>query len=68
MPHIRRWTDQEDEQTGANRQTASLFGLAITLVVVVLCLMLVHALQREARMEDCLMSGRTNCAEVCALR
>ena len=49
------------EQADANRQTASLAGLAVTLALIVLGLFLVHQLQAKSRMEDCLMSGRTNC-------
>jgi hypothetical protein len=51
----------DDEQETADRQTASLAGLAIALLLVVLGLFLVHALSAKAAVEDCLLSGRTNC-------
>ncbi len=57
----------ESEEAEANRQTASLAGLAVVLLLLVVCLMLVHTLRHEAKMEDCLMSGRTNCNEICSL-
>lgn len=56
-----RYRDDEGEEAGANRQTASLAGLALTLLLVVLALGLTHALQRKAAIEDCLLTGRTNC-------
>jgi hypothetical protein len=52
---------EEDEDEAADRQTASLAGVAITLVLLVIGLFLVHALHTEAMVEDCLMAGRTNC-------
>jgi hypothetical protein len=43
---------------------AALIGLAIVLLLVVAGYFLVGALQRNAEMEDCLMSGRRNCAPI----
>lgn len=54
----------EDDQEGADRQTSSLAGLAFALLLVVIGLFLVHTLRSKAVVEDCLMSGRTNCATV----
>jgi hypothetical protein len=54
----------EDDQEGADRQTASLAGLAFALLLVVIGLVLVHTLRSKAIVEDCLMSGRTNCETV----
>ena len=61
MRHGRRWIDEEGEEAGADRQTASLAALALTLFLVVIALALTHALQRKSAVEDCLLSGRTNC-------
>jgi hypothetical protein len=61
MQPPRRWGTQEDEQTAANRQTQSLAGLAVTLFLVVLSLGLVQVLHKKATLEDCLLSGRSNC-------
>jgi hypothetical protein len=56
-----RLLDETEDQEAADRQTASLAGVAITLVLLVVGLFLVHALHDEAMIEDCLMSGRSNC-------
>jgi cell division septal protein FtsQ len=66
MARNRQWVDTEDEQTGANRQTASLAGLAVALVLVVGGLFVVQALQRSGKIEDCLLSGRSNCDVILA--
>jgi hypothetical protein len=50
-----------EEQEVANRQTASLAGVAITLLLIVLGMILVRELHAKASIEDCLMAGRTNC-------
>ena len=50
-----------EQQAEIDRQTASLAGLALTLALIVLGLFLVHELQAKSRLEDCLLSGRTNC-------
>ncbi len=61
MRHVQRWVDTEDDQAGANRQTASLAALALTLFLVAVSVGLVHQLRYKATVEDCLLSGRTNC-------
>ena len=53
--------DDDEEQEGDNRRTASLAGLAVALLLVVIGLMLVHVLHHESTLEDCLMSGRVDC-------
>jgi hypothetical protein len=65
MFEVHRFNFSRDEdQEGADRQTTSLAGLAFALLLVVVGLFLVRALHSKAMMEDCLMSGRTNCAPV----
>jgi hypothetical protein len=54
--------ESRDEQEG--RVTASLAGLAFVLVLVVVGLLLVRVLKKQSELEDCLMSGRTNCAPI----
>jgi hypothetical protein len=39
-------------------------GLAIVAVLVLAAVYLVNALRNESNLEDCLMSGRTNCAPI----
>ena len=50
------------EQEG--RVTSSLAGLAFVLVLVIVGLLLVRVLKKQSELEDCLMSGRTNCAPI----
>ena len=51
----------ESDQMASDRQTASLAGLALMLALVVVGLVLVHRLHREAQIEDCLIAGRIDC-------
>ena len=68
MQHAPRWLNTENDETAANRQTASLAALAMVLLLVVVCLGLFRVLHREAKLEDCMLSGRQNCLEIAALR
>ena len=62
MRQTRPWFDERDEnERAADRQTASLGGLAVALLLVVVGLFLVRALHATAVLEDCLLGGRTNC-------
>jgi hypothetical protein len=54
----------DDDQEGADRQTASLAGLAVALLLVVISLWLVRELHWKTVVEDCLLSGRINCDAV----
>jgi hypothetical protein len=56
------WFHESDEE--ADRQTASLAAVAVTLLLIVLGLFLVHELRAKALLEDCLLAGRTNCVEL----
>jgi hypothetical protein len=51
----------EPEAIAANRQTASLAALAVTLVLIVVSLYLVDKLRAEAAYEDCVLAGRIAC-------
>jgi hypothetical protein len=50
----------DDPDQGGNRRTA-LAGLAIAVVLLVVGVWLAHELTAASKMQDCLMSGRTNC-------
>ena len=52
-------TDPEPEQDGSQRR--ALAGLAIAVVLLVVGLWLAHELTAASKMQDCLMTGRTNC-------
>jgi len=56
------WLDEREEE--ADRQTASLAAVAVTLLLIVLGLFLVRQLHTTAEIEDCLLTGRTNCVVV----
>jgi hypothetical protein len=68
MPRIARLIFRgDDDQDEADRQTASLAGLAVTLLLVVVGLFLIHQLHAKCMIEDCLLSGRSNCDKLVAL-
>lgn len=56
----------EDDVAEADRQTKSLAGLAVAILLVVAGLFLINHLREKAQIEDCLMSGRINCDSVVA--
>ena len=47
-----------------DRRTAALMGLAVVLGLAVAGIVLVRDLGEKSKLEDCLMSGRTNCAPI----
>jgi hypothetical protein len=51
---------QRKKQQGGNRNGA-VAGLAIAVVLLVVGVWLAHELTAASRLQDCLMSGRTNC-------
>jgi hypothetical protein len=52
-----------DEERPSPRRGA-LIGLIVVVVLAVVAVWLVHALREESQREDCLMSGRRNCAPI----
>jgi hypothetical protein len=51
--------NDEPEQDGSRRR--ALAGLAVAVVLLVVGLWLTHELTAASKMQDCLMTGRTNC-------
>jgi hypothetical protein len=49
----------DPEQSGSRR--GALAGLAIAVVLLAIGVWLAHELTAASKMQDCLMSGRTNC-------
>jgi hypothetical protein len=49
-------------QTDHDRATRSLAGLALALLLVVIGFFLTQRLAQSARFQDCVLSGRSNCA------
>jgi hypothetical protein len=62
--------EKRDSQQSKNRQNESrvpaIAGLAIAVVLLVAGLWLAHELTAASKMQDCLMSGRTNCNVIAA--
>jgi hypothetical protein len=55
---------QDSDSEADQRRSAALIGLIIILALAIAGVVLVRELRERSRMEDCLMSGRTNCAPV----
>ena len=53
----------EDERDEA-RRTAALMGFIVILLLAIAGVMLARALRDNARLEDCLMQGRSNCMPI----
>ena len=53
----------DDDDQGGNRRGA-LVGLGIAALLLVVGLWLARELTAASKMQDCLMSGRTNCAPI----
>ena len=45
-------------------QRGPLIALAAIMLIVAAALLLVHELSASARLQDCVLSGRTNCAPI----
>ena len=54
----------EDDREADDRRTAALMGLAVVLSLAIAGVVLVRDLGSAAKLEDCLMQGRTNCAPI----
>jgi len=54
---------REDDETD-QRRSAALIGLIIILALAIAGVWLVQKLREKSQLEDCLMSGRTNCAPI----
>ena len=49
------------DRVQAERQSASLAALAVTLLIVVIGLFLIDTLRAQAAVQDCVLSGRVEC-------
>ncbi len=54
----------ESDRVTDERRTSALLGLIIVLALAIAGVILIRDLGQESRLEDCLMSGRTNCAPI----
>ena len=53
-----------DQDPGPDSRRPAVIGLILVLALVVAGYYLVNALRQNAALEDCLMSGRKNCAPI----
>jgi hypothetical protein len=56
--------DDRRDDNGHDSRRPALIGLAVILALVVIGYFLMTSLRQNANMEDCLMSGRRNCAPI----
>jgi hypothetical protein len=52
---------EEPEDDGGGSRIPAIAGFAIAVVLLVAGLWLAHELTAASKMQDCVMSGRTNC-------
>ena len=62
LPH--RTDEPETPRRAPDPRWLALTGLLITLLLVLGGIFLIHELGRAAQLQDCVMSGRTNCAPI----
>lgn len=67
MHSHRPWREHRDIEEAANRQTAGLLAIVVLLLLLVCSLFLVQQLRRKADLEDCLLSGRRDCAQLAGM-
>lgn len=59
-----RRTDGPGDRRVPDPRWPALLGLLVTLLLVLGGVFLIHVLGRASRLQDCVMSGRTNCAPI----
>jgi flagellar biogenesis protein FliO len=55
---------EDGDHDADQRRSAALIGLIIILALAIAGVWLVRELRQKSALEDCLMSGRTNCAPI----
>ena len=64
LRHLRAMSENGDDGSDGQSRRAAVFGLLIVAVLVVAGYFLMTSLRNNANLEDCLMSGRRNCAPI----
>ena len=59
-----RRTDEPGAPRSPDSRGPALIGLLIALLLVIGGVLLIHVLRRAGRLQDCVMSGRTDCAPI----
>ncbi len=57
-------SDDDEDDGGASSPRRALIGLLALVALVVAVLFIMYRLNQAAKMQDCLASGRTNCAPI----
>jgi hypothetical protein len=57
-------TEHDDDESGPPPRSRALVGLLLLAGLMAAVLFVVHELQGAARLQDCVASGRTNCAPI----
>ena len=57
-------SSEDGDREADECRSAALIGLIIILALAIAGVLLVRELRERSRLEDCLMSGRTNCAPI----
>jgi len=57
-------TENPDRDDPPDGRRGALLGLGIVVLLLVAGWILIHILHNTSRVQDCVMSGRTNCAPV----
>ena len=57
-------TLMSDDDPGSGGRPRALVGLVVIVLLVLGVLFIMHRLNQAAKMQDCLASGRTNCAPI----
>ena len=56
--------EDPDQDGNPDERRGALIGLGIVLLLVVAGWFLIHVLRNTSQVQDCAMSGRTNCAPI----
>jgi len=57
-------THKPDDDDGGGSRRGALIGLVVTALLVIAGYYLMTVLRHQGQVEDCLMSGRSNCAPI----
>ncbi|HVW69886.1 MAG TPA: hypothetical protein VHB68_12985 [Steroidobacteraceae bacterium] len=56
--------EEEPAEAQPDSRRGALIGLGVVLALIIVGLLLARELRSTARLQDCVMSGRTNCAPI----
>ncbi len=56
--------EQPPPDEGHDSRRGAVIGLLVVLLLIFGGMLLVHVLRRESQLQDCVLSGRTNCVPI----